>query len=76
MNSLPCGDQASAASNAATETERLTATDLRSALIRSISCIVFAVKYDSPQLGHDHSGTPSMTRRFAPLPKLRVTCFS
>ncbi len=45
-------------------------------MIRSISCIVFAVKYDSPQLGHDHNGTPSMTRRLAPLPKLRVTCFS
>jgi len=44
--------------------------------MRSISCMVFAVKYDSPQAGQDQRGTPSMTRRFAPLPKLRVTCFN
>ena len=49
------------------------ATDFRSALIRSISCIVCAVKYDSPQCGHDHIGMPSMTRRSFPLPNVRVT---
>jgi len=36
---------------------RLIATDLRSALMRSISCMVWAEKCDSPQLGHDHIGT-------------------
>ena len=34
----------------ATETFLGFATDFRSALIRSSSCIVWAVKYDSPQL--------------------------
>ena len=48
-------------------------TDFRSALIRSISCIVCAVKYDSPQCGQDHIGMPSMTSKSFPLPKVRVT---
>ena len=38
--------------------------------------MVWAEKYDSPQLGHDHMGMASMTSRAAPLPKLRVTCLS
>lgn len=41
--------------------------------MRSISCIVRAVKYDSPQRAQDHMGIPSMTSSAAPLPKLRVT---
>ena len=44
--------------------------------MRSISCIVSALKYDSPQLGHDHIGIDSITSSAAPFPKLRVTCFS
>ena len=43
--------------------------------MRSISCIVCAVKYDSPQLRHDHMGINSITSSAAPFPKLRVTCF-
>jgi hypothetical protein len=42
-------------------------------MIRSISCMVLAAKYDSPQCGHDHMGMPSMTRENLPRPKLRVT---
>ena len=38
--------------------------------------MVCAVKYDSPQLGHDHIGIDSITSSAAPFPKLRVTCFS
>lgn len=41
--------------------------------MRSISCSVWAVKYDSPQWGHDHRGIPSITSSDAPRPKLRVT---
>lgn len=41
--------------------------------MRSISCKVRAVKYDSPHRGHDHIGMPSMTRSVRPVPKLRVT---
>ncbi len=44
--------------------------------MRSISCMVCAVKYDSPQAEHDHMGMRSMTKRSAPLPKLRVTYFN
>ena len=44
--------------------------------MRSNSCIVCAVKYDSPQPGQDHIGMFSMTRRLAPFPKPRVTYFS
>lgn len=64
------------AAKAATGTGRLMATDLRSALMRSISCMVCAVKYDSPQREHDHMGMASMTSSAAPLPKLRVTYFN
>ena len=43
-------------------------------MVRSISsCMVWAVKYDSPQRGHDHMGMPSTTGKDLPLPKLRVT---
>ena len=35
--------------------------------------MVRAVKYDSPQWGHDHMGIPSTTSNDVPLPKLRVT---
>jgi hypothetical protein len=35
--------------------------------------MVWAVKYDSPQCGHDHMGMPSTTSNDLPLPKLRVT---
>lgn len=38
--------------------------------------MVFAVKYDSPQRGHDHMGMASMTSKEPPLPKLRVTYLS
>jgi hypothetical protein len=62
--------------NVATGTLRALATDLRNALMRSISCMVRAVKYDSPHAEHDHIGMPSMIRRLSPLPKLRVTCLS
>ena len=65
---------ASVASKAATETERLTAKDFLNALMRSISCMVCAEKYDSPQFGHDHMGMASTTINAAPLSKLRVTC--
>ena len=41
--------------------------------MRSISWRVCAVKYDSPQCGHDHKGMPSITSNDGPLPKLRVT---
>ena len=41
--------------------------------MRSISCIVCAVKYDSPQCGHDQTGMLSMTKSDGPRPKLRVT---
>ena len=41
--------------------------------MRSSSCIVLAVKYDSPQAEHDHIGTASTTNNVAPDPKLRVT---
>ncbi len=41
--------------------------------MRSISCRVCAVKYDSPQCGHDHKGMPSITNSDGPCPKLRVT---
>jgi len=41
--------------------------------MRSISCSVCAEKYDSPQLGQENMGMPSITNRAAPLPKLRVT---
>ena len=41
--------------------------------MRSISCSVCAVKYDSPQCGHDHKGIPSITISDGPRPKLRVT---
>ncbi len=41
--------------------------------MRSISCKVWAEKYDSPQLGHDHWGIDSMTSKPDDLPKLRVT---
>lgn len=41
--------------------------------MRSISCRVCAVKYDSPQCGHDHKGMPSITSSDDPRPKLRVT---
>lgn len=41
--------------------------------MRSISCRVCAVKYDSPQCGHDHKGMPSITSSADPRPKLRVT---
>lgn len=41
--------------------------------MRSISCRVCAVKYDSPQCGHDHKGIPSITISDGPRPKLRVT---
>ncbi len=41
--------------------------------MRSISCRVCAVKYDSPQRGHDHKGMPSITSSDGPRPKLRVT---
>ena len=41
--------------------------------MRSISCKVCAVKYDSPQCGHDHKGIPSITSSDGPRPKLRVT---
>ena len=41
--------------------------------MRSISCRVCAVKYDSPQCGHDHNGMPSITSSDGPRPKLRVT---
>jgi hypothetical protein len=41
--------------------------------MRSISCNVCAVKYDSPQCGHDHKGMPSITSSDGPRPKLRVT---
>jgi len=68
--------QTAAISNAATGTERWTATDLRSVLMRSISCSVCAEKYDSPQLGHDHIGMFSITSSAAPLSKLRVTCLT
>ena len=44
--------------------------------MRSSSCIVWAVKYDSPQLGQDHMGIRSTTNKSAPVPKLRVTYFS
>jgi hypothetical protein len=44
--------------------------------MRSSSCIVCAVKYDSPQCGQDHIGIPSTTRRLRPLPKVRVTRLS
>lgn len=68
----PAG-HASVASKAATDTGRLTATALRSALKRSISCMVCAVNYDAPQRKQDYMGMPSMTSSAAPLPKLRVT---
>ena len=42
-----------AARNNATGTSRLTATDLRNRLIRSISCMVCAVNHDSPQCGQE-----------------------
>lgn len=42
-------------------------------MIRSSSCIVCAVKYDSPQRGQDHIGIPSTTRRVGPVPKVRAT---
>jgi len=35
--------------------------------------MVWAVKYDSPQWGHDHMGIPSTTSNDVSLPKLRVT---
>jgi hypothetical protein len=60
--------QAAAFSKAATGTGRDLATDLRSALMRSISCMVWALKYDSPQLGQDHIGILSITNRSLPLP--------
>jgi hypothetical protein len=41
--------------------------------MRSISCIVFAVKQDSPQCEQDHIGNRSITRRLRPLPKVRAT---
>jgi hypothetical protein len=41
--------------------------------MRSISCMVCAVKYDSPHRGQDHSGIPSITSSERPVPKLRVT---
>lgn len=41
--------------------------------MRSISCKVCAVKYDSPQCGHDHMGMLSITSSADPRPKLRVT---
>jgi hypothetical protein len=41
--------------------------------MRSISCRVCAVKYDSPQCGHDHKGMLSITSSADPRPKLRVT---
>jgi len=41
--------------------------------MRSTSCRVCAVKYDSPQYGHDHKGMPSITSSDDPRPKLRVT---
>ena len=41
--------------------------------MRSISWRVCAVKYDSPQCGHDHKGMPSITSSDGPQPKLRVT---
>ena len=41
--------------------------------MRSISCRVCAVKYDSLQCGHDHTGMPSITSSDGPRPKLRVT---
>lgn len=41
--------------------------------MRSISWRVCAVKYDSPQCGHDHKGMPSITSSDGPRPKLRVT---
>ena len=41
--------------------------------MRSISCRVCAVKYDSPQCGHDHKGMPSITSSDDPRPKLLVT---
>ena len=44
--------------------------------MRSISCMVCAVKFDSPHRGQDHMGMPSMTNSAAPLPKLRVTTLS
>ena len=74
----PSADQQelSASSNNATATLRCFASDLRSALIRSSSCMVRAVKYDSPQLGHDHIGMRSITRRSLPVPKVRLTSFS
>src|SRR5262245_29556178 len=40
--------------------------------MRSISCSVCAVKYDSPQCGHHHKGMPSITSNDGPRPKLRV----
>ena len=41
--------------------------------MRSISCRVCAVKYDSPQRGHDHKGMASITSSDGPQPMLRVT---
>ena len=41
--------------------------------MRSISCMVCALKYDSPQWAHDHIGMPSMTKSAFPRPKVRVT---
>lgn len=41
--------------------------------MRSISCSVCAVKYDSPQWGHDHIGRFSITNSEEARPKLRVT---
>jgi len=41
--------------------------------MRSIWCRVCAVKYDSPQCGHDQSGIPSIINNDGPRPKLRVT---
>ena len=59
-------------SNTATETRRAVA-DLRVVLIRSSSCMVCAVKYDSWQLGQVTLGMPSTTSSVRPRPKLRVT---
>lgn len=59
-------------SNTATPTRRAV-MDFRVALIRSTSCSVCAVKYDSPQCRQMNMGMPSITSMSLPWPTSRLT---
>ena len=62
-----------AARKVATGTVVFTANDFRKRLMRSISCIVCAVKYDSPQCGQETCGMRSINNSEPATRKLRVT---